>query len=114
MDALLSSVHARDIGVLFPDTDEKYAGISSMKLLAEVKKLLDERGARVLNISAVILAQRPKLRDYIPQMSANISRVLDIAEEKVSLSATTTEGIGLIGREEGISCRAYACVAITK
>ena len=114
MDALLSSVHARDIGVLFPDTDEKYAGISSMKLLAEVKKLLEQKGARVLNISAVILAQKPKLRDYIPQMSANIAGVLDIAEEKVSLSATTTEGIGLIGREEGISCRAYACVAITK
>lgn len=110
MDALLSSVHARDIGVLFPDTDEKYAGISSMKLLAEVKKLLDEKGARVLNVAAVILAQKPKLKDYIPRMCANIAAVLGIDGDKVSVSATTTEGIGLVGREEGISCRAYACV----
>lgn len=110
MDALLSSVHARDIGVLFPDTDEKYAGISSMKLLAEVKKLLDEKGARVLNVAAVILAQKPRLKDYIPRMCANIAAVLGIDGDKVSVSATTTEGIGLVGREEGISCRAYACV----
>ena len=108
--ALLSSVQARDIGVLFPDTDEKYAGISSMKLLAEVKKLLDEKGARVLNVAAVILAQKPRLKDYIPRMCANIAAVLGIDGDKVSVSATTTEGIGLVGREEGISCRAYACV----
>lgn len=110
MDALLSAVHARDIGVLFPDTDEKYAGISSMKLLLEVKKLLDEKGAAVINVSAVILAQKPKLKDHIPAMSANIAQVLGIPEERVSISATTTEGIGLVGREEGISARACALV----
>ena len=90
--------------------DEKYAGISSMKLLLEVKKLLDEKGAAVINVSAVILAQKPKLKDHIPAMSANIAQVLGIPEERVSISATTTEGIGLVGREEGISARACALV----
>ena len=110
MDALLSSVHERDIGVLFPDTDEKYAGISSMILLKEVKKLLDKKGACVQNISAVIMAQKPKLKDYIPLMCANIAAALNLPEECVSISATTTEGIGLVGREEGISCYAVAGV----
>ncbi len=110
MDALLSAVHARDIGVLFPDTDARYAGISSMKLLQEVKGVLDKKGAQILNISAVIMAQKPKLKDYIPLMCANIARTLNIPEESVSISATTTEGIGLVGREEGISCHAVAGV----
>ena len=110
MDALLSAVHARDIGVLFPDTDERYKGISSMKLLAQVKALLDKKGARVVNVSAVILAQKPKLKDFLPQMCANIAAALALPEERVSVSATTTEGIGLVGREEGISARACALV----
>ena len=81
-----------------------------MKLLQEVKGVLDKKGAQILNISAVIMAQKPKLKDYIPLMCANIARTLNIPEESVSISATTTEGIGLVGREEGISCHAVAGV----
>ena len=81
-----------------------------MKLLAQVKALLDKKGARVVNVSAVILAQKPKLKDFLPQMCANIAAALALPEERVSVSATTTEGIGLVGREEGISARACALV----
>ncbi|MDE5618490.1 MAG: 2-C-methyl-D-erythritol 2,4-cyclodiphosphate synthase [Clostridia bacterium] len=110
MDALLSSVHERDIGVHFPDTDPQYEGISSMKLLSKVNDILLSKNVKVGNISAVIMAQKPKLKDYIESMCKNIAKAVDIPEEKVSVSATTTEGIGLVGREEGISAHATATV----
>ncbi|MDE6551145.1 MAG: 2-C-methyl-D-erythritol 2,4-cyclodiphosphate synthase [Clostridia bacterium] len=112
MDALLSCVNERDIGVHFPDTDEQYRGISSIVLLGKVKEILDSHGAEVGNVSAVIMAQRPKLKDYIPVMCRNIADTLGIQTSRVSISATTTEGIGLVGREEGISVHATAAVNI--
>lgn len=112
MDALLSCVGERDIGVHFPDTDERYRGISSMTLLEKVKDILDGHSATVSNVSAVIMAQRPKLKDYIPTMCANIADTLCIPVSSVNIAATTTEGIGLVGREEGISVHATAAVNV--
>lgn len=110
MDALLSSAGLRDIGYYFPDTDNRYKDISSIELLKRVKAMLDEKNYKVVNISACILDQKPKLSSYIPQMKENIARVLDMNASDIGLSATTTEGIGLVGREEGISVYAVALV----
>lgn len=107
MDAILSAAHLRDIGVLFPDTDERYRGASSLALLGEVKALITQKGLRVNNVSATIMAQRPKLKDHIPQMQRAIAEVLQIDPSRVAVCATTTEKLGLVGREEGISAQAY-------
>lgn len=106
MDALLGAAAMRDIGVLFPDTDERYRGISSMLLLQTVMEKLTEKGFRVGNIDVTVLAQRPKLKEYIPQMCANLSAALQIAPERVNVKATTEEGLGFTGRGEGIACHA--------
>ncbi|MDE6189017.1 MAG: 2-C-methyl-D-erythritol 2,4-cyclodiphosphate synthase [Clostridia bacterium] len=108
MDALLSSMHERDIGVLFPDTDDKYKDISSVKLLEEVLKLVKAKGLAVKSISAVIMAQKPKLSQYIPSIQQNLADIIGIDENRVSLSATTTERLGMVGREEGISVSSVA------
>ncbi len=106
MDALLGAAALGDIGKHFPDTDEAYKGISSMKLLAHVGELLQRQGYVVENIDATVIAQRPKLRPYIAQMEQNIAKVLAIAENQVNVKATTEEGLGFSGREEGISAQA--------
>ena len=111
MDALLSSAGLRDIGYYFPDTDNQYKDISSIELLKRVKGLLDEKNLKVINISASILDEKPKLSKYIPSMKENIARVLEINASDIGISATTTEGIGLVGREEGISVYAVALVS---
>ena len=108
MDALLSASGLRDIGYYFPDTDNQYKDISSIELLKRVKVMLDENNYKVINISASILDQKPKLSSYIPQMKENIARILDMNVSDIGISATTTEGIGLVGREEGISVYAVA------
>ncbi len=110
MDALLSSAGLRDIGYYFPDTDNVYKDISSVELLKRVKAMLDEKNYKVVNISASILDQKPKLSPYIPQMKENIAQVLDMSADDIGISATTTEGIGLVGREEGISVYAVALI----
>ncbi len=110
MDALLSSAGLRDIGYYFPDTDNGYKDISSVELLKRVKAMLDEKNYKVVNISASILDQKPKLSPYIPQMKENIAQVLDMSADDIGISATTTEGIGLVGREEGISVYAVALI----
>ena len=106
MDALLGAAALGDIGKHFPDTDPKYKGISSVKLLEHVAALLDEKGYGVGNIDAVIIAQKPKMAPHIPQMRANIARALHMDEECLNIKATTEEKLGFTGREEGIASQA--------
>lgn len=106
MDALLGAAALGDIGKHFPDTDEKYKGISSMKLLEHVGTLLEEKGYVVGNIDATVIAQKPKLRPFIEEMEKNIADVLKISIEQVNVKATTEEGLGFTGTEEGISSQA--------
>ena len=106
MDALLGAAALGDIGKHFPDTDEKYKGISSMKLLEHVKGLIEEEGYVIENIDATIIAQRPKLRPYMEEMEENIAKVLKIEKNQINLKATTEEKLGFTGREEGIAAQA--------
>lgn len=108
MDALLSAAGLADIGHHFPDTDPAYKGADSLALLARVYALLQERGLSVVNVSAAISAERPKLSPYIAQMKKNIADVLHIFEQFVGISAGTNEGLGYIGRGEGIAVLATA------
>lgn len=106
MDALLGAAALGDIGKHFPDTDERYRGISSMQLLAQVERLLRDRGYRIGNIDSIVAAQQPKLAPYIEKMRQNVAECLRLPIDQVSVKATTTERLGFEGREEGIS--AYA------
>lgn len=106
MDALLGAAALRDIGVLFPDTDPRYKGISSMLLLAEVMRVLHEKKLRVGNVDVTVLAQRPKLKDYIPKMCENLAWAMDVPADRVNVKATTEEGLGFTGSGEGIACHA--------
>ncbi len=110
MDALLGACGERDIGKHFPDTDDSYKGISSLKLLKRVKEIIKEKGYRVGNIDSIIVAQAPKMASYIEQMKKNIGDVLDISEECINVKATTTEGLGFEGNGEGIASYAVACL----
>ncbi len=110
MDALLGAVGAGDIGRLFPDTDPAYRGISSLVLLERVRLKLQERGAVVLNIDAVVMAQRPRIAPHVPQMIGQLAGALQLDPERLSLKATTTERLGFVGREEGIAAQAVALI----
>lgn len=105
-DALLGAARLGDIGKLFPDTDPAYEGADSLKLLAEVGRVVDDAGFMVLDLDAVIAAQAPKLSPYRDQMRANIAQALGISIDHVGLKATTTEHLGFEGRGEGISATA--------
>lgn len=111
-DAILGALGRGDIGELFPNTDKKYKNISSLKLLEAVYKLAEKSDYVVGNIDVVVLAEEPKLKAHKPLMKTRISRALRTDESKVNIKATTTEGLGAIGRKEGIS--AYAVALITK
>ena len=106
MDALLGAAALGDIGRHFPDTDSRYKGISSMKLLEHVRDLLEENGYVVENIDATVIAQKPKLRPYIEQMEENIAETLGIAKDQINIKATTEEGLGFTGTQQGISAQA--------
>ncbi len=110
-DALLGAAAMRDIGYHFPDTDQKYAGADSRVLLRRVVELISEKGFSINNIDLTIVAQKPKLLGYIPQMIQNIADDLAIPADCVSVKATTTERLGFEGRGEGISALAVATVA---
>lgn len=110
MDAMLGSMTLGDIGKHFPDTDEQYRGISSMKLLEHVVSLLEKQHARVTNCDVTIVAQKPKLLPYIPQMRENIAACLQLPLDRVNVKATTTERLAFEGREEGISAQAICMV----
>ena len=107
MDALLSASHNTDIGHLFPDTDEKYKGISSLLLMDEVVRILNADGYRINNVSAVIMAQKPKLANHLDNIQKSLAKAMKIDERQISLTATTTEKLGLVGKEEAISVNAY-------
>lgn len=109
-DALLGAAALGDIGKHFPDTDPQYKGISSLKLLAHVGRLLKEHGYRVENIDSTVAAQRPKMAPHIPQMRQNIADALGIEVGRVSVKATTTEHLGFEGRMEGISAQAVTLI----
>ena len=108
MDALLGAAALGDIGKLFPDTDEAYAGANSIKLLQKVGMLLEENGYQIVNIDSTIIAQQPKMRPFIEGMCQNIADALQIQKDQVSVKATTEEGLGFTGRKEGIAATAIA------
>ena len=112
MDALLGAAALGDIGKHFPDTDDRYKGISSIKLLEEVGKKIDEANYIIENIDATIIAQMPKMRPYIDEMRALIAKTLGISIEQVNVKATTEEGLGFTGKMEGISAQAI-CLLTT-
>jgi len=109
-DAILSASDLADIGVLFPDTDDSYKGISSSVLLKKVLEFALKKGYKPLNISAVIMAQKPKLAPYIRKIRQNIATITDLNEENVNVSATTTENLGIVGEERGIASSATCLV----
>ena len=111
MDALLGAAALGDIGQHFPDSDERYKGISSVELLKEVGKILQENGYLIENIDSTVIAQRPKLLPYRPQMAKNIADALGIEPDQVSVKATTEEGLGFTGAREGISAQAIALLS---
>lgn len=111
MDAMLGAMALGDIGKHFPDTDPQYKGISSLLLLAHVTALLREKGARVTNADVTIVAQKPKLLPYVPQMQRNVAEALALPLNRVNIKATTTERLGFEGREEGISAQAVVLVS---
>ena len=109
-DALLGAIAEGDIGRHFPDTDPQYRNIQSTILLKKVLAKVREKGFHPLNIDAIVVAQKPKLSDIIPRMVQEIAEVLEIERERVNVKATTTEGLGFTGREEGIAAYAVALV----
>ena len=109
-DAILGAIAEGDTGKHFPESDPQYRGIRSTVLLKKVMSRMREKGFHLLNIDATIVAQRPKLADFIPRMVKEIATVLDIDTGRVNVKATTTEGLGFTGREEGIA--AYAVVLV--
>ena len=113
MDALTGASRLGDIGKLFPDTDPAYAGISSLKLLAEVGRLLAERGFAVVNIDATLLAQAPKIAPYRARMAENMAMALGIEPERVNVKATTEEGLGFTGDGSGMAAHAVVLVEKT-
>lgn len=106
MDAMLGAAGLGDIGKLFPDTDEKYKGISSLVLLKEVKAEVEGRGYRLANADITVICQKPRLRPYIDEMTRKLVQVLAEAENTINIKATTTEKLGFTGRGEGIAAEA--------
>ncbi len=111
-DALLGAANLRDIGYHFPDTDPAYKGVDSKLLLRDTFALVREHGYKLMNLDTTICLQRPKINPYIPEMKACIAQILEVDESAVSIKATTTEKLGYVGREEGVS--AYCVCLIGK
>lgn len=107
-DALLGAAALGDIGKHFPDTDDRYKGISSIILLEHVGKLLNEKGYSVGNVDATIVSQRPKMLPHIPQMRENIAKALNVDVDRINVKATTEEHLGFTGNGQGISSYAVA------
>jgi len=111
-DAMLGAANLGDIGLHFPDTDPSLKGIDSKILLRKTVDIVASKGYSIGNIDSTICLQRPKVKDYIPQMQAELAKVLDLEPQQISIKATTTEKLGFVGREEGVS--AYAVVLLKK
>lgn len=112
MDSILGAMAMGDIGYHFPDTDDKYKDISSLSLLSHVKGLMDQNNYRIGNIDSTIVAEKPKLAGFILEMRENISRVLETPISNIGIKATTTEKLGFVGEEKGIS--AYSACLLEK
>jgi len=110
MDALLGAAALGDIGRHFPDSDDKYKDISSLKLLADVRKMLEENYYSIGNVDVTLIAQRPKISPYIEEMRDRLSEVLEIDRTRINIKGTTTEKLGFTGREEGIACEAVCSI----
>lgn len=110
IEALIGAMGLGDIGTHFPDTDDEYLGISSIKLLERTREMLEENGYEISNIDSLILIQQPKMKPYIPQMRKNIAETLGIGEDQVNVKATTGEKMGFVGRCEGVVAEAVALI----
>jgi len=110
-DSILGALGEGDIGKHFPDTDEKFRGVDSKELLVEVMKILEEKSFEINNVDVTVLLERPKLRDHIDGMIEILSDVMKIRKDKLSIKATTTEGLGFVGRQEGVAAH---CVTLIK
>ena len=112
MDSLLGAAGLGDIGKHFPDTNEKYKGVSSLHLLTLVADLLRSKDISVVNVDATLVMQRPKISSYVPKMISNIAFALGITEDRVNVKATTEEHLGFTGRGEGASAHAVSMISI--
>ncbi|MBQ6809613.1 MAG: 2-C-methyl-D-erythritol 2,4-cyclodiphosphate synthase [Clostridia bacterium] len=110
IDSLLGAAALRDIGYHFPDSDEKYRGVSSIFLMKETAKLLKNAGFEISNIDSTIIAQQPKLAPYIPQMIKNISEALGIREDQINIKGKTEEKLGFTGNGEGMKAEAVCLI----
>lgn len=113
-DALLGAAGLGDIGRHFPDTDPKYKGADSLALLREVYRKISEKGFRVGNIDVTMIAQKPKLKDFIPQMRENIAAAVNVTPDRVNVKATTEEKLGFTGSGEGMACHAVCLLEETE
>ena len=113
-DALLGAAGLGDIGRHFPDTDPKYKGADSLALLREVYRKISEKGFRVGNIDVTMIAQKPKLKDFIPQMQENIAAAVGVTPDQVNVKATTEEKLGFTGSGEGMACHAVCLLEETE
>lgn len=113
-EAMLGALALGDLGRHFPDTDPRYKGISSLTLLNEVLALVSARGARVINVDATLLAQAPRLAQWLPEMAKRLAETLGVDPGRVSVKAKSPEGLGLLGRQEGIAAMAVVSVEVTE
>lgn len=114
MDAMLGALALGDIGSYFPDTDEAYKGISSLKLLKNVYEIVQERGYKIGNIDSVIIAESPKMKPYIAAMQKQLAQELAVSDDIIGIKATTTEKMGFTGRKEGIAAQAVCLLVNTR
>lgn len=112
MDALLGTISAGDIGHHFPPDDNKYKGMDSKQLLAKVKNILDKHNAIIINIDCTIVAETPKIKNFIPEMKNILASIVSLAQDQISIKATTSEGLGFIGNKEGIAAHAVCSVKV--
>jgi 2-C-methyl-D-erythritol 2,4-cyclodiphosphate synthase len=111
-EALLGALALGDLGRLFPDTDPRYEGVSSLRLLREVAELVAGRGGRVVNVDATVLAEAPRLARWLPEMAKRLADALSVDPDRVSVKAKSPEGLGLLGRREGIAAMAAVAVEV--
>jgi 2-C-methyl-D-erythritol 2,4-cyclodiphosphate synthase len=112
-EALLGALALGDLGRHFPDSDPRYRGISSLRLLRNVADLVAARGGRLVNVDATVLAQAPRLAALLPEMAKRLAETLDLEVDRVSVKAKSPEGLGLVGRQEGMAAMAVVSVEVT-
>ena len=108
IDALCGAADLGDIGTLFPSRDPEFRDISSLTLLSRVRELIEDKGCMVLNIDVTIIAHSPRLSSYLPDMRSNVAKALGVDSTRVTIKATTTNGLGFVGREEGMAAQAVS------